>query len=141
MHSALEMVIRRLRSGAVKQIDGKLGLLTGERCCLGVICDIAVEYGVIPPPVPVKNTLLTGETEYILAYDDDSTVIMPTKVRDFFGFTNVSGAYNRDYRSNFDDSLMNDNDSKGLTFEQIADIIESRPKGLFVEPPTSSPAS
>ena len=42
--------IKRLRSGAIKQGRKKLGHKDGARCCLGVLCDIAVEHGVVPTP-------------------------------------------------------------------------------------------
>lgn len=40
----------RLESGDIKQTRGVLGRPNGNRCCLGVLCDIAVEDGIIAEP-------------------------------------------------------------------------------------------
>lgn len=131
--TAMEALLRRLRSGHVKQIHGVLGTPEGGRCCLGVACDVAREYGVIEAPVLAKvrptpdNT--TGE---ILKYAGH-VGNLPPAVQTFFGFTSSSGSY-RD-SSDEDRSLLYDNDGRLLTFAQIADIIESKPKGLFIDPP------
>lgn len=125
MLTAMQMLLRRLRSGVVTQTTGQLGLPTGERCSLGVICDIAVEYGVIPPPVATKRA-----GKEMLSYDGD-TESLPLKVRDFFGFQTVGVSYlhsgDRSYHS-----LMSDNDTLRLTFPEIADTLESRPSGMFM---------
>jgi hypothetical protein len=39
--------VAALRSGKIKQTRGQLGRESGSRCCLGVLCDLAVEEGVI----------------------------------------------------------------------------------------------
>ena len=38
-----EKWVAKLRSGEIKQGTGFLRRSTGERCCLGVLCDMAVE--------------------------------------------------------------------------------------------------
>lgn len=40
----------RLLDPKSKQTRGWLGRVRGGRCCLGHLCDVAVEQGVIPPP-------------------------------------------------------------------------------------------
>ena len=51
-----------LRKPGLKQHLSALGDPKGTaRCCLGHLCDIAVEQGVIPPPV-------TSESQFILFY-------------------------------------------------------------------------
>lgn len=107
---AIRTWVERLRDPNSKQGRGVLGTSDGNRCCLGVACDIAVENGVIPAPTP---------REYgILHYDGESTYL-PEKVRKWFGF-------------NFDNPGVGDrgleatylNDSLAWTFPQIADAIE-----------------
>jgi hypothetical protein len=42
--------IERLRSGQIQQGKNLLRDIDDRMCCLGVLCEIAVERGVIPPP-------------------------------------------------------------------------------------------
>lgn len=126
-------LVARLRSGTVQQTTKVLGRPDGSRCCLGVASDIAVEHGIIPAPiVSVRDggpCLLYGTEE------DESQSALTLKVQRYFGFTTISGRYDPAYGN----SLIDDNDS-GKTFTQIADIIESRPNGLFLEPEPVVPA-
>jgi hypothetical protein len=132
MLTAMEAYLARLRSGALKQIQGKLGTVDGGRCCLGVACDVAVEYGVIPPPTVVEKSML-------LAYGPHGNRgLMPVEVVEFFGFSTRGGSY-IDVEG-LGHSLYIDNDGFKLTFAQIADIIESRPQGLFVDAVQPAPA-
>lgn len=125
--TALEALLARLRSGRVKQIKYRLADPDGGRCCLGVACDIGVEYGAVKLPVALGRSYLTYE---------GSTGLLPERVKNLFGFDSIGGAY-IDAKGEHQ-SLHNDNDNRDLTFSQIADIIESRPKGLFVDPQPSS---
>ena len=43
-----EKWVERLRSGKITQCTSVLGRVTGARCCLGVLSDLAVEEGIIP---------------------------------------------------------------------------------------------
>lgn len=124
MLTAVQSLVARLRSGHVKQIRGRLADQFGGRCCLGVACDIGVEYGVIAPPQRVAFN--TG----LLAYGKNCDAgTLPEEVQAFFGFSSRAGAYTD--AAGIERALLEDNDGRGLTFPQIADIIESRPKGLF----------
>jgi len=119
---AQALLVARLRSGTVRQTQGILGNRDGERCCLGVACDIAVEHGVIPAPVEDKKT---GHLLY--GIEEEATYKnLPKTVQKFFGFSNSTGIYD-----NVMPSLAESNDT-GRTFSAIADTIESRPFGLFV---------
>lgn len=144
---ARKELVRRLRSGEIKQTKGKLGDPNGSRCCLGVACDIGVEAGVIPAPtltqshVPSDYNNPDGEvhTEASLMYGS-TTGSMPYQVSSYFGFNDRVGAYGdlvRKVRSGgrlIQKTLTYSNDTEGLTFSQIADIIESEPKDLFTHP-------
>lgn len=124
----VEELIARLRSGTVQQGQGYLGYVSnGKRCCLGVACDIAVEHGIIPPPKPQDNdTLLYG---YGPSASDTS---LPKEVCDFFGFSGSEGGFTSP-EDGSGNSLIHLNDIRCNTFTEIADVIESRPKALFIE--------
>lgn len=109
--------VAALRSGKYEQGRGylKVGNLF---CCLGVACDIAVKNGV---DIEVTDTSYDGETK-----------VMPEVVTAWLGLRNEEGYYEtrNDYNLLVGKRLTIDNDD-GKTFEEIADIIESEPKGLF----------
>jgi hypothetical protein len=66
-----------LRDPAARQVAGRLGTVDGRRCCLGVLCDIAVEDGVIDPPgiVPRPET-----APNVLTYAGNTSVLPPEVV-------------------------------------------------------------
>lgn len=104
---ARHMWANRLESGRVTQGRGKLGLLDGSRCCLGVACDLAVDLGVLK----------------IFDPDDGDLSVYP-EVKDMLGITTGDGGY-------ADRSLVQDNDTSGHSFAVIAATIRSEPEGLF----------
>jgi hypothetical protein len=82
-----EKWIAELESGRWTQGHGMLGRSnTTERCCLGVLCEVAIREGVIPPATPLTPTtgrlLYTGEANYL-----------PVKVRKW-AFDNPHGPEN-----------------------------------------------
>jgi hypothetical protein len=112
---------------APEQGQRYLGLPTGERCCLGVLCDIAVKEGVIPEPITVD-----GSGEYALRYgvrtpnDNDTSIhALPFAVRDWAGLNEINPQVLRD-DVNVDgyqiESLAEYNDG-GYNFKQIANVI------------------
>lgn len=119
---------KRLRSRKYKQTTGKLHRKDNETgkhgfCCLGVLCEMAVEAGVIP--VPELDESGTYSTLYV--YDNDESVL-PEVVRDWAGLQETDGAFETKKGNNT--SLADVNDG-GKKFGAIAKIIESRPTGLF----------
>lgn len=67
------------------QLTGYLGNLAGERCCLGVLCDIAVAEGIIP--APIEFPIGGGE---VLQYGDQhgwNTQALPPTVMGWAGLT------------------------------------------------------
>lgn len=117
----VELWCEALRSGKYKQC--KSFLHHGDAfCCLGVACELyqkhvgGLEVG-------------TGSEEAAATYDNLEG-ILPMKVQKWIGLWCGEGSYRLDGLSGT--NLAEDNDS-GKTFDQIADIIESRPPGLFVE--------
>jgi hypothetical protein len=120
LNDMMKEVVKRLRSGTIKQTTGVLGRTDGSRCCLGVMCDVAVDLGVIPAPEPIANC--KGD---ILIYGHYTTSL-PQQVLDLTGLCTPDGSLGEGKGS-----LAENNDS-GATFSEIADIIESEPEGLFV---------
>lgn len=95
-------------------------------CCLGVLSDLAVKAGVIDPPT------LSYNNAYNYA---GTTCILPSQVREWIGMSSSKGSFtdtDNCYRTLVD---LNDGSCgrKGLSFKKIADVIESKPKGLFVK--------
>lgn len=110
MHKEIaEKWATKLSSGEISQGKGSLGLPDGRRCCLGVLCDMAAEAGVIEKPIATTD----GE---VLLYDDSYSVL-PDSVMDWAGMRMASGVYNGKR-----EALTADNDS-GMSFVEIAKII------------------
>lgn len=117
--------IKRLRSGGIPQ--GTEYLAEGEkRCCLGVLCDIAVEAGVATRGIQMKHmgAYSAGPGHH------PEIRLLPIKVSRWAGLSSVDPAIC--VRSHDDEdydyeeavfSLAQANDA-GYTFNQIADIIE-----------------
>jgi hypothetical protein len=74
----------RLESGTVPQAHGRLGDSTGARCCLGVLCDIAVEEGVIQSYVDdLGHMRYSGDGS--LPADEWEGGVLPSAVRVWAG--------------------------------------------------------
>jgi hypothetical protein len=136
--------LRRLRSGDIQQTQGVLARADGSRCCLGLACDIGVDQGIVTKTLIIvdeeflksheKNTTIkVGDQLYVYddgsVFDPSSVTILPTSVRRLFGLSTSAAAY---FIGRGTEALTLDNDYKKLTFAQIADIIESKPTGLFL---------
>lgn len=100
---------KALRSDQYKQAAGALCFDDGY-CCLGVGGKV----------IGLTDDELRG------VVDDEGCEPFYYRIRAAFGLQDCLGRYEGG-------QLTNHNDSERLTFSQIADIIESRPKGLFVE--------
>lgn len=129
------LLVQALRSGTYKQ--GYESLMTvspaGEEfCCLGVACRIAEEHGV---PMTISQQSLSGENAVCIFFNE-SNGTLPDVVREWYGFTTAEGDYAFTPPPMVEMStpmtLIRNNDIDRFTFEQIADIIESEPTGLFV---------
>lgn len=111
--AARKLWVEALRSGDYSQGVDMLRTDSGAFCCLGVACDLAVREGVIEryaadagvPPLAVQGWLgLTEETGRL-----KEAIAVPDPLAE-------SSVY---------DCLIELNDVLGLTFAEIADIIES----------------
>lgn len=100
-----------LRSGEFKQGRVSLHKVWSQGverfCCLGVLCKLAADEGVIPAPGGLPN----GGREYAGAVS-----FLPPLVRKWAGISDAFGDYGTG-------NLAYDND-KGKTFAEVADIIE-----------------
>ena len=99
-----------LRSGDYKQRQGALVNLPRTRhCCLGVLCEVAIENGVE-----------IDTCESIPGFDDERAYL-PRRVQKWAGIRDRAGLFPRgDHRI----SLMAMNDD-GYSFSRIADAIET----------------
>ena len=102
---------RRLESGDYLQGRGKLQE-QDRYCCLGVLCEIAVEQGVIRQPMMVGG---------VVTYDNYNTAHLPYSVAYWSGIT-PEGRLSRKVDGWEDLTQLNDN---GYTFKQIAEVIRT----------------
>ena len=110
-------LVEALRSGRYEQ--ARKVLRDGNRfCCLGVACDISG---------------LDEWEEYDGYLYLNSKEVMPREVMDYYGFFEKNGKHkvSYTYRKIGSDSLSFLND-RWTSFEEIANIIEREPEGMFV---------
>lgn len=103
--------IERLRSGEIQQTKGVLGRGDGSRCCLGVLCDVAVEEGVISPPEIDE----WGHAIYTKTEKREATVL-PETVRIWSRLESRDPLLGVASAAHYNDD--------GASFEQIADLIQ-----------------
>jgi hypothetical protein len=152
--------VRRLRSGDYEQGQGFLSK-DDTHCCLGVLCEIAVERGVIPPPrvvtasdevypyasIPITSTL-PMDIRPVKVFED-SAQMPSSNVYQWAGINpgrniiidNSLGMF-MDDGSLYARKLAEMND-EGKSFAEIADVIEANwidPEPAAVEPPVVEPA-
>lgn len=108
LNKAAKKWVKALKSGKYEQTVGQLKR-DGKYCCLGVACELAKKDGVI--------NHYAGSAE-----------ILPAVVQKRLGLNTRIGHFNRYYSDCKSLATLNDNYT---SFEEIAKIIESEPKGLF----------
>ena len=104
--------LKRLRSGNIPKRHGNLGCEDGSRCPLGVICDIAVEHEVIPPPEIAPQGLRYNG--YIIS--------LPTPVAEW---ANIHRCGVIEHAEHGLLTVIAANDAMGMTFPEMADVIET----------------
>jgi hypothetical protein len=113
--------LEALRSGRYTQGTGALQRVheDGSRsfCCLGVLCEVAIEMGVT---LDVGAGVSDHPKGDVVAYDGASSY-PPSKVEEF---ATVGGVAMEGWEVN-GQSLVNMNDNSNLSFEQIASHIEA----------------
>jgi hypothetical protein len=117
-----EKWVEALRSGKYEQGTGYL-CRDGQYCCLGVLCDVL---GIDNKDYPHTR----GAKTYFVDEDDHSSAFgLPRAALELTHLNSTSGRYQKD-NGDFSDLITN-NDEQGMSFSDIADIIESEPQGLF----------
>lgn len=116
-----------LRSGEYEQTDGMLLKVTGERkqhCCLGVLCELAVAEGVIPPARLVENWDGTQKIGQFGDRLEEGT--LPAEVSEWSGVDDYGH-----YAAVVDEDgieytpFLTEINDEGASFAEIADIIEA----------------
>ena len=131
MHEAIaKLWITRLRTADKEKCQEILGSPDGCRCVMGHLCDLAVEAGVIEPPVEGDSYRLLKPLE---PHDEPSRIpcramlyqnrdkVLPYSVAEWAGVGHVNGYYSGD-----NSSLVGENDQTDLSLKDMADIIEER---------------
>lgn len=77
--------MERLRDPNAVQTRGRLGRTDGSRCCLGVLCDIAVEQFVIGTPYSAGDDLFEDHHHQPSLTYGDSEVSLPDRVQAWAG--------------------------------------------------------
>lgn len=124
--------VRRLRSEEYLQTQGRLREVgdhgqPDSYCCLGVLCEYAVDAGVIPPAV--ASPWLGGSMQYG-DQSDTSTSDLPDTVKRWADLDNPEVSINypgndeADVADYYD--LATVNDDLGYDFNKIADLIEAQ---------------
>lgn len=104
--------IDALRSGEYKQGKGRLRNSENEFCCLGVLCDLAAKEGVVKE--------VAGFDEF---YYDGGSLTPPPSVKEWA--ESDLECLDIDYTMGVEGHYTELNDDEhGLTFDQIADLIE-----------------
>jgi len=96
--------VKALRSGRYKQARGHLAGPDGF-CCLGVLCTVL--------------RAKVDKTREQWVFEDVATAVLPRKVQKKAGMKTLTGAVSSIYIE-----LSQENDLKGSSFKQIAEIIE-----------------
>lgn len=121
--------IKRLREPGRKQIEGKLHTRYGQ-CCLGVLCEIAAEQGVVRVEVDDFGTKRYCAVDN---NDDQGYALLPVAVAQWAELDDNKDstdpmfidptAGEHDWEREIHLSSLNDS---GKTFPEIADIIERK---------------
>ena len=114
--------VEALRSGEYKQGKGHLRneVMDAEDtfCCLGVLCDI------IPEVQWVRVEEDSNHIQYHIARHEDleDGTVLPRSVASLVGFPDG----NPDIMYSFNRTTLAEENDKGMTFEEIADLIEEQ---------------
>ena len=120
-----ELLIEKLRSDEYTQTKGILRDCKGF-CCLGVACDIS---GLSNWK---KKTEDNTDSIFYFMYQGD-TEGLPKKVQEYYGFASNNGNFTIKREHGYISTSLAYLNDQGKTFKEIADIIENKPKGLFVK--------
>lgn len=118
--------VEALRSGEYKQCRGALHKPGDGFCCLGVLCDLARE----EVKAHWRPFSSDGIADFVMRGNEakGEPAIPPSEVRALVGLRKEDG----EWWLGDCDTLTSCND-RGKTFAEIADIIESKPEGMFLD--------
>ena len=141
MNAYVEEWLQALESGEYQQTRGMLTAVDSSdslsHCCLGLVCHLNKSDLFVKPIGSISG----------LQYDDIRTYL-PEAIRTKLGFRHASGEFFVDATTktlllsikpsiSVDEgekvSLITLNDNLEFTFKEIAQVIRSKPPGLFVE--------
>jgi hypothetical protein len=122
MNDNMRKVLVALRSGEYTKTTGALQNRRGY-CCLGVMCDVFEK--ATGEDVPRYKDVLRYEDDFL----DGGNLTKYSQVKEWVGLTHACGVFKDEHKGVWSLAGLNDN---GSTFLQIADFIESEPKGLLV---------
>lgn len=116
----IETWCQALESGDYVQDIGFLNSGHGF-CCIGVACEAL--------SIPKEDFGDAGSISY-----DGCDTLAPTSLMEKLGMMSDDGTFTIEVDGEIvETSLVAKNDDHGWNFKQIADLIRSRPKGLFIE--------
>lgn len=114
-----------LRSGKYDQGVGQLRDKHDNYCCLGVLCQVAAEEGVIPPA-----KVQVGSPDYFYGGEgDDRSGVLPLAVQEW-AYEDDLVDLSKDNRYGFEDPMLGDyhasnwNDDHKADFKKIALLVE-----------------
>lgn len=118
-----EKWITALESGDYVQGRKTLHNITENTfCCLGVLCDLAVKEGVIPPPTIYSTSKIGTAPEQTAQYGrEEATALLPVEVSEW---ADVDANSNYYPAGEDEQQLSNDNDHEMMTFPEIVEIIK-----------------
>lgn len=119
--------VKDLRSNKFTQTAGAL-FQDGGRCCLGVAC---ATYERLTGDKILTRRKNEDNARLFKNGNDFEDGVLPSVVQDWLGMYTKTGEY-------FDErgkrqALVEDNDDRGFSFKDIANLVESNPKGLFID--------
>lgn len=109
---------KKLETENIPQLQGALGNARGERCCLGVLCDIAVVNKIIP--APHTEGCPCNDDGHRLSYDGEHA-LLPESVGHWAGMNTLDGFF---YESGkIGPTVLTKLNDNGVPFHEIAAII------------------
>jgi len=153
MNKNAELWIKALRSGHYSQTTGSLSKNEKDEsnnwevgyCCLGVACDLYSKFRMsegegdrwVEEVVSYKESGVSVHVRRFQSEEDgvieEQESQLPFEVRSWLGLNSEAGYYESDEDGPIEGlySLADVNDA-GIGFEEIADLIEKEPNGLFI---------
>lgn len=128
MNDNAKLWARELKSGKWKQTKNVLHNVDEDSyCCLGVACKLAIDAGV----QLIEEQELDNMDGITMSFYNGKGLDLPQPVQEWLGLCsevgNIKPAKNEPL---FKATLAYKNDN-GSSFEEIANLIESEPEGLF----------